>query len=67
MTTLIEQLESLALAVDEGLICREEAIACLVEWRGLTTGAAAAFIDEWPEANARQEAYWRHIGNRPQS
>ena len=65
MTPLIEQLESLALAADEGLISREEAVARLVEWRGLTSKGATAFLDESPEAKAIDEAFWRQFGDGP--
>jgi hypothetical protein len=66
VTPLIEQLDSLGLAIDHGLISRDEAVACLAEWRGLTQKGAAAFIDEWPEAKSRYGAFWRQFGDGSQ-
>ncbi|MEU8223632.1 hypothetical protein [Kribbella sp. NPDC048915] len=63
MTPLIEQLDSLGIAMDQGLISRDGAIACLAEWRGLTMKGAAAFVDEWPEVKSRYEAFWRQFGD----
>lgn len=67
MTALVDQLESLGLAMDQGLISREEAVALLVEFRqgGLTPLGAADMLREWPEARARYEAIWRSIGGLP--
>lgn len=46
MTALVDQLESLGLAMDEGLISREEAVDLLVEFRqgGLTPLGAADML-----------------------
>ena len=58
MTPLVDQIESLGLAVDEGLITREEAIASLVEWSegGLTPLGAADLLATWRNARVRYSA-----------
>lgn len=54
-TPLLDQIESLGEAVDDGLISRDEAITSLAEWSegGLTRLGAADLIDDWKRARIR--------------
>lgn len=46
---LVDQIEALGRAVDDGLVSRDEAVSSLAEWSqgGLTELGAARAIDDW--------------------
>ncbi|GGK62217.1 hypothetical protein Sme01_04180 [Sphaerisporangium melleum] len=54
-TPLVDQIEALGRAVDDGLISRGEAVASLAEWSqgGLTELGAAKAIDDWKNMRVR--------------
>lgn len=66
MTALVDHLESLTVAMGDGLITRAEAVALLSEWRGLTAKGAATFLAEWPEAKSLADGLWRSLGGGSQ-
>lgn len=55
---LVDQIETLGAAVDDGTISRDEAIRNLAQWSdgGLTVLGATGLIDDWKSARAQYEA-----------
>lgn len=59
----LDQIEALGLAVDDGLLSREEAISSLTDWSegGLTALGAADLLEDWRSARSRYETAFRML------